>query len=100
MKLKDITDRSPRWSTPSGTLDANAPATVLWILASLLILVLYPGCTAIENNRPIKLPSNVQASQAQKDDKTQWASNAQGTLFGENLGDSIVLNWELDGRAA
>jgi hypothetical protein len=25
MKLKDITDWSPRWSTPLGTMDANAP---------------------------------------------------------------------------
>jgi hypothetical protein len=65
----------------------------------LLILVLYPGCTAIENNRPIKLPSNVQASQAQKDDKTQWASNAQGTLFGENMDDFIILQWSLNDSA-
>jgi hypothetical protein len=25
MKLKDITQWSPRWSTPLGTMDANAP---------------------------------------------------------------------------
>jgi hypothetical protein len=25
MKIKDITDWSPRWSTPLGTMDANAP---------------------------------------------------------------------------
>jgi hypothetical protein len=25
MKLKDITDSSKRWSTPLGTMDANAP---------------------------------------------------------------------------
>ena len=25
MKLKDITEWSERWSTPSGTMDANAP---------------------------------------------------------------------------
>jgi hypothetical protein len=25
MKLKDITERSDRWSTPAGTMDANAP---------------------------------------------------------------------------
>lgn len=25
MKLKDITDWSERWSTPSGIMDANAP---------------------------------------------------------------------------
>jgi len=78
MKLKDITESSERWSTVLATMDANAPATALGILASLLILVLYPGCTAIENNRQIKLPSNVQASQAQKSGKTQWASNAKG----------------------
>lgn len=72
--------------------------TVLRILAGLLILAMHPGCPAIENNRPVKLPSNVQASQAQNDDK--WASNAQGTLFGENMGDSIILDWELDDRAA
>jgi hypothetical protein len=27
MKLKDITESSGRWSTPSGTMDANAPVT-------------------------------------------------------------------------
>jgi hypothetical protein len=99
MKIKDITEWSDRWLPALATMDANAPATVLWILAGLLALVLYPGCTAIENNRPIRLPSNVQASQAQKDDKTQWASNAQGTLFGENMGDFIILQWSLNDSA-
>jgi hypothetical protein len=73
--------------------------TVFWILAGLLILALNPGCAAIENNRPIKLPSNVHASQAQKDDETQWASNAKGTLYGENMGDFIILQWSLNDSA-
>ena len=54
---------------------------------------------AIELYEPICVPKFV-PSQAQKDDKTQWASNAQGTLYGENMEDSIVLDWELDDRAA
>jgi hypothetical protein len=75
--------------------------TVFWMLAGLLILALHPGCAAIENNnRPIKLPSNVQASQVQNYDKTQWASNAQGTLYGENAGDFIILQWTLNDDAA
>src|SRR5215510_132629 len=74
---------------------------LFWILAGLPILALYPGCAAIETNRhPTKVPSTVEISEAQKSGKTQWASNAQGTLYGENMGDSIVLNWELDDRAA
>jgi hypothetical protein len=74
---------------------------LFWILAGLPILALYPGCAATENNtRPIKIPSNVQASQAQKSDKTQWASNAQRTLYGENAGDFIILQWSLNDSAA
>ena len=100
MKIKDITlvGALVNCSRYYGRKRARARCCSLdtgW----LLILVLYPGCTAIENNRPIKLPSNVQASQAQKDDKTQWASNAQGTLFGENMGDFIILQWSLNDSA-
>jgi hypothetical protein len=32
--------------------------------------------------------------------EAQWASNAQGTLYGENLGDSIILQWDLNDSAA
>ena len=74
---------------------------LFWILAGLPILALYPGCAATENNtRPIKIPSNVHASQAQKSDKTQWASNAQRTLYKENAGDFIILQWTLNYDAA
>lgn len=29
-----------------------------------------------------------------------WASNAQRTLYGENMGDSIILDWDLNDVAA
>src|SRR5881409_3040741 len=31
--------------------------------------------------------------------EAQWASNAKGTLYGENLGDSIILRWDLNDSA-
>jgi len=78
--------------------------TVFWILAGLLILALHPGCADYRNikqqQKVTDAPPTVQMSQAQESGKRQWASNTQGTLYGENLGDSIVLNWELDDRAA
>jgi hypothetical protein len=39
MKLKDITDYSGRWSTPLGTLDANAPVADGVLVALSLVLV-------------------------------------------------------------
>lgn len=63
-----------------------SPTTCM--LTGLLTLMLTPGCS-------IETPSTVQVSQAQQGRKTQWASNAQGDLFGENLGDGIVLDWDL-----
>jgi hypothetical protein len=47
-----------------------------------------------------EIPSNVQISQAKKVHKTQGASNAQGTLYGENAGDFIILQWDLNDDAA
>ena len=41
----------------------------------------------------------MQVSQAQKGHKTQWVSNAQGTLYGENAGDFIILQWTLNDDA-
>jgi hypothetical protein len=46
----------------------------------------------IETYEPICVPKFLR-SQADKARKTQWASNAQGTLYGENLGESIILRW-------
>ena len=36
MKLKDITEWSPRWSTPLGTMEANAPVADGVLVESLL----------------------------------------------------------------
>ena len=73
-------------------------STVCWRLAGLLVLAMCPACATIENNtRPIKMPSNMQLSQGQKG--RDWASNAQGTLYGENLGDSIIMQWTLNDSA-
>ena len=80
---------------------SSISATAVWMLAGLLILALHPGCAAVENNRrPTKVPSTVQISEAQKSSKTQWASNARGTLYGENAGDFIILQWTLNDDAA
>jgi hypothetical protein len=69
------------------------------MLAGLLILALYPGSATVENNRhPTKMLSNVQLSQGHKG--RDWASNAQRTLYGENAGDFIILQWTLNDDAA
>jgi hypothetical protein len=72
---------------------------VFWMLAGLLILALHPGCATVENNRhPTKMLSIVQLSQGHKG--RDWASNAQGTLYGENAGDFIILQWNLNDSIA
>jgi hypothetical protein len=50
-------------------------------------------------NFPYEIPSNVQVSQSEKAGKPQWATNAQGTLYGENAGDFIILQWDLNDSA-
>jgi hypothetical protein len=47
MKLKDITDWSERWSTPVGTMDANAS------VADGVLVDLSLWGTSISCNRPI-----------------------------------------------
>jgi hypothetical protein len=73
---------------------------LFWMLAGLLILALHPGCVTVENSRhPTKMPSTVQVSQAQQGRKPQSATNAKGTLYGENTGDFIILQWDLNDSA-
>ena len=66
---------------------------VCWMLAGLLILVLHPGHAESKNK------NTVQVSQAQKGHKTQWGSKAKGTLYSENMGDFIILQWSLNDSA-
>ena len=68
-------------------------STTTCMLGVFLTLMLNPGCS-------IEIPSTVQVSQAQKDRMTPWASNPQRTLYGENMGDFIILDWDLRDEAA
>jgi len=68
-------------------------STTTCLLAAFLTVMLNPGCS-------IEIPSTMQVSQTQQGRKPQWASNAQRTFYGENLGDSIILDWDLNDEAA
>jgi hypothetical protein len=63
MKLNDITEWSPRWSTPSGTLDANAPVAdgVLVVLSlwGTTIIGLAVQCPDGRYFGSIRAPRNV-----------------------------------------
>jgi len=67
-------------------------STTTCLLAGFLTVMLNPGCS-------IEIPSNVQLSQSQKARKPQSATNAKGTLFGQNEGDFIILQWDLNDNA-
>jgi hypothetical protein len=63
MKLKDITDWSPRWSTPLATMDANAPVAdgvlvdlSLWVTSIIGLAVQCPDGKYFGS---IRAPSNV-----------------------------------------
>ena len=63
MKLKDITDWSPRWSTPLGTMDANARVEDGVLIGLNLwgtsIINLVVECPDGKNFGSIRAPSNV-----------------------------------------
>jgi hypothetical protein len=73
------------------------------MLAGLLALTLHPGHAEGKNieqqQKTAEAPSNVQLSQSQKARNPQSATNAKGTLYGENMGDYIILQWALNDSA-
>jgi hypothetical protein len=55
---------------------------------------------SVHDRYSIEISSNLQLSRSQKAHKPQSATNAKGTLYGENMGDFIVLQWALNDFAA
>jgi hypothetical protein len=106
-------DRLQRIDATTGIVAENLAAViraagqqrfiVSWILAGLILIPHLAHALSKNIERQQKMtdtPSTVQVGQAQKGHETQWASNAQGTLFGENMGDFIILQWDLNDNAA